>query len=156
METTSTGQTSSASVDVALAYIDALQRKDKEGILSLLTDDFELEVPNNIAGTNDRSDSWRGIEAAAAGYQWAFEVIEISKYVNLEVSQSTDPSVVFIECRGDMLMANGRPYNNNYVFRFDVEDGKLRRVREYLNPMTSALSFGYPVQADVLEALNSL
>ncbi len=44
-----------------------------------------------------------------------------------------------------MKMANGRPYENRYVFRFDVENGKIRRIREYLNPVTSAVAFGLPL-----------
>lgn len=132
--------------DVALAYLDALQRKDLEAICSILTDDFVLEVPNNISGANDTVDRWQGIDVASAGYAWAFEVIEVSKYVDVEVNPSTDPNVVFIEALGDMVMANGRPYKNRYVFRFDLVDGKIRRVREYLNPVTSTAAFDRPFE----------
>ena len=44
-----------------------------------------------------------------------------------------------------MKMATGLPYENRYVFRFDAEDGKITRIREYLNPVTSAIAFGIPL-----------
>ena len=44
-----------------------------------------------------------------------------------------------------MKMANGRPYANRYVFRFDVEGGKIKRIREYANPITAAIAFGIPL-----------
>jgi hypothetical protein len=59
--------------DLARAYLVALRAKDKNAILSIVTDDFELEVPCSVSGTNDLSDSWRGIEAASAGWDDAFE-----------------------------------------------------------------------------------
>jgi hypothetical protein len=31
------------------------------------------------------------------------------------------------------------------VLRFDVADGKIKRIREYVNPVTGAIAFGYPL-----------
>jgi ketosteroid isomerase-like protein len=131
--------------ELAEAYLVALQAKDKEAILAIVTDDFELEVPCNVSGTNDFSDSWRGLEAAAAGWDNAFREIEVLHYTDLEFTGGEDGKVAFAEGLGVMKMANGRPYENRYVFRFDVENGKIRRIREYLNPVTSAVAFGIPL-----------
>ncbi len=70
--------------ELAQAYLTALQAKDKKAILAIVTDDFELEVPNNVSGTNDFSDSWRGLEAASAGWDMAFRQIEVLYYTDLE------------------------------------------------------------------------
>jgi ketosteroid isomerase-like protein len=131
--------------DLARAYLVALQAKDKDAILSILTDDFVLEVPCNISGTNDLSDSWSGLKAAAANYENTFRVIEVLQYVDLEFTQGNDRSVAFAEGLGVMKLANGNPYRNRYVFRFDVTGGKIKRIREYLNPITSALAMGKPL-----------
>jgi ketosteroid isomerase-like protein len=128
--------------DLARAYLVALQAKDKNAILSIITDDFVLEVPCNVSGTNDFSDSWRGIKAASAGWDSAFERIEVLQYRDLEFTGAEGGTVAFAEGRGVMRMANGRPYENRYVFRFDVEGGKLKRIREYANPVTAAVAFG--------------
>jgi ketosteroid isomerase-like protein len=133
--------------ELADAYLTALQAKDMDAMLSLLAPDFTLEIPCNISGTNDKSDSWRGFENAEPNYAQAFEKIEVLKYADVEIHQSTDPTVAFLEGRGTMRMANGNPYNNIYVFRFDVdlETGKIRRAREYVNPITFAVAMHVPL-----------
>ncbi len=128
--------------DLARAYLKALQAKDKAAILSFLAEGFVLEVPFDTSGANDLSGSWRGLEMTAAKYDDAFRNIEVIRYVDLEITPGQDPGVAFAEGRGVMRMANGRAYENRYVFRFDVEGGKIRRIREYRNPVTAAISFG--------------
>ena len=65
----------------------------------------------------------------------------------VEINQAVDPSVAFLEGRGTMRMANGNPYNNQYVFRFDVDldSGKIKRAREYVNPVTFAVAMHQPL-----------
>jgi ketosteroid isomerase-like protein len=130
---------------LAKAYLVALQAHDKPGMLSILADDFVLEVPMNVSGTNDLSDSWRGMDAASANFDIAFTVIELTRLTDLEITPGQNENVAFAEARGEMRMANGRPYRNRYVFRFDVADGKIKRVREYANPITAAIAFGIPL-----------
>lgn len=132
---------------LADAYLTALQAKDMDAMLSLLADDFALEIPCNISGTNDLSDSWRGIENAEANYDAAFRMIEVLKYADVEITPAADPSIAFLEGRGVMRMANGNPYLNRYVFRFDVdvESGKIKRAREYVNPITFAIAMHQPL-----------
>jgi ketosteroid isomerase-like protein len=135
----------SAAEELAHAYLVALQAKDKKAILSLLADDFSLVVPCTLSGSNDLSDSWHGLEAASANYDLTFRVIEVLKYTDIEITPGRDANVAFVEGRGIMKMANGRPYGNRYVFRFDVEGGKIKRIREYTNPVTAAIAFGMPL-----------
>lgn len=126
-------------------YLRCLATKDKPGIMALLADGFALEVPLNVSGSNDLSDSWHGLEAADRNYDEAFRIIADTTYTDFEVTPGKDDNVAFIETLGVMTMANGRPYRNRYVFRFDARDGKLVRIREYCNPVTSAVAFGLPL-----------
>ena len=61
------------------------------------------------------------------------------------VTPGKDPDVAFAYGLGVMTMANGRPYRNRYVFRFETAGGKIRRIREYANAVTSAIAFGLPL-----------
>ncbi len=131
--------------DLAKAYLVAQQAHDKPGILSLLADDFVLEVPLNVSGTNDLSESWQGLDAASANFDIAFREIEISTLTDIEITPGRDENIAFAEARGMMRMADGRPYRNTYIFRFDVAGGKIKRVREYTNPVTGAIAFGIPL-----------
>lgn len=126
-------------------YLRALAAHDKRAIFAIIADDFVLEVPMNLSGTNDLSDSWRGLEAAEANYETAFRIIEETAYADLEITPGRDPDIAFAEVHGAMTMANGRPYRNRYVFRFDTKNGKITRIREYANPVTSAIAFGLPL-----------
>ena len=42
---------------------------------------------------------------------------------------------VIIELRYKAGLVNGRSYDNRYCFLFDVEDGRIRRVREYMDTL---------------------
>lgn len=132
-------------LELGKEYLRALQAKEKEAIFAIIADDFELEVPLNVSGTNDFSDSWRGLEAADANYDTTFRIIEDLVYTDLEFTAGQDPDIAFAEGLGVMTMANGRPYRNRYIFRFESRDGKLQRIREYTNPVTSAVAFGLPL-----------
>ena len=54
-------------------------------------------------------------------------------------------NVVFAEAMGDMEMASGKPYRNMYVFRFDLEGNKIKKLIEYRNPVTAAIAFDRPL-----------
>jgi ketosteroid isomerase-like protein len=145
METSNGNQHPTAAEALAHAYLLALQTKDKPAILAMITDDFALEVPLNVSGTNDLSDSWYGLEGANRNYDLAFRMIEDLVYTDIEVTPGQDPNIAFAEGLGVMRMANGRPYGNRYIFRFDVEGGRIKRIREYTSPVTAALAFGLPL-----------
>jgi ketosteroid isomerase-like protein len=36
-----------------------------------------------------------------------------------------------VECYGHCVLADDRPYNNNYVFIVYLRDGKVRMMREF-------------------------
>lgn len=127
--------------DLARAYFTALQAKDKAAILALLSEDFLLEAPMNSSGPNGLPTSWAGLQAAGAGYEKAFRVIDALKFEDLVLTPSRDGAVVFAEGRGAMRMADGRPYANVYVFRIDVDGGRISRIREYADPGRAAAAF---------------
>jgi ketosteroid isomerase-like protein len=43
------------------------------------------------------------------------------------------------------MTAKGRPYINRYVYRLDMRDGRICRLREYCNPVTVAVAFEMPM-----------
>jgi ketosteroid isomerase-like protein len=145
MEQGCSHHTISKAEELAHAFLRAIQAKDKEAILSLLADGFALEVPYNVSGTNDLSDSWYGLEVAGVNFEKTWKTIDVVKYSEIEVTAARDSNVAFAETLGDMTMASGRPYRNRYVFRFDIEGEKIKRIREYANPVTSMAAYGFPL-----------
>jgi ketosteroid isomerase-like protein len=137
--------TARTAAELGKAYLDALQAQDRDEMLALLAEDFTLEMPCNVSGTNDLSGTWVGLETARTNIDAGFRAMQAIKLVDLEITQAAGADIAFAEGLGDMTTASGRPYNNRYVFRFDAENGKIKRVREYINPVTAAISFGLPL-----------
>ena len=50
---------------------------------------------------------------------------------------------------GAMVTADGKPYRNRYVFRFDFESGRIKSAREYYNPIISAYAFARPIAGSI-------
>jgi ketosteroid isomerase-like protein len=72
----------------------------------------------------------------------------------MELSITGDGSRVFIEQRGNMVLPDGRPYRNKYVFRFSIRDGRISHVREYFNPVIAAYAFRRKIaNAFIIETL---
>ncbi|WP_246731487.1 nuclear transport factor 2 family protein [Methylocapsa sp. S129] len=44
-----------------------------------------------------------------------------------------DGNVVVVEQRLQATLSNGAPYDNDYCFVLELEDGRIRRVREYMD-----------------------
>jgi ketosteroid isomerase-like protein len=137
----------STAVDLARQYLDALQRRDPDAMGSLMAPDFVLEVPLHESGDNDpnRMRAWHGRDEAVANYKRAFAELTTVLLRELVLYPTDDPTVAFGEAFGEMRTTMGRPYKNRYAFRFDLEGGKVRRLREYCNPVTSAISFDRPL-----------
>ena len=130
---------------LARTYLVELQAKNKQGILDIIADDFSLTAPLNIPGTNDLTETWSGRDGAHVLYDMSFATIDVIHYIDLEFTPAKDPNVAFAEGIGVMTMTNGRPYQNRYIFRFDTAGGKIKRIWEYTNPVTSAVAFGLPL-----------
>jgi ketosteroid isomerase-like protein len=51
-------------------------------------------------------------------------------------------SLVLTESRGSGQVADGRPYENQYAWAFEIRDGKILAVREYMDSLYVATLFG--------------
>ncbi len=130
------------------AYLSALQRQDADALCALVTDDFVLEVPLGVSGNNDPSEAlaWRGIEDYRTNYAEHFpQMLTSQRLIDVVIRPTLEPDVVYAEFFGDMALTNGRPYQNRYVFRFHLRDGKICRLLEFCNPITAAIAFGQPL-----------
>jgi ketosteroid isomerase-like protein len=50
---------------------------------------------------------------------------------------SADRRTVFVEVRGDMVLGTSTQYRNRYVIRFDLRDGLITGMSEYMNTVTA-------------------
>jgi ketosteroid isomerase-like protein len=108
----------------------------------MIAKDAVFEYPFDRSGKTEAG-SWRvyrGREAVLKNYvDVALARLSPIGWTEREITRSADGKRVFVEALGDMGI-NNLPYRNRYVLRFDIQDGRIVHMKEYLNPVTSAIA----------------
>ncbi len=118
-----------------MAALEAFKTRDPERIAAMFTEDAEwlapannatavaLNGPSHIVGRNEiarlfGTEIWKLFTANVKG-----ELLGIY----------ADGNVVVVESRMRATLSNGNAYDNDYCFVFEVENGLIHRVREYMD-----------------------
>jgi ketosteroid isomerase-like protein len=124
----------------------------KEEYLALFTNDGVIEIPFNESGRTDD-----GFYRVYSGSEALRRFVEESTSAESSIAMydevfttSADAKVTFLECRGDVAMANGRSYRNRSVLKYELRDGKIARLKEYYNPIVSAIAFGRKITGKIV------
>lgn len=135
---------------VVNAWLDALSRKDRPALAAMIAEDAVFEYPFDRSGKTEAGSwrSFRGRDAVMKNYvDVALARLSPIGWTEREVTRSADGKRVFVEALGDMGI-NGVPYRNRYVLRFDIKDDRIVQMKEYLNPVTSAMATGTTTGAE--------
>jgi ketosteroid isomerase-like protein len=120
--------------------------------IDLWADDGVLEFPYAPAG---RRRAYHGKADILAYMKHATGKVAVDSVEKMQISPMLDPGLVAVEMsfKGRVL-ASDASYNQSLVIFFEVRDGKLRRHREYWNPLSTidaigdrdkwAAEFGFP------------
>ena len=115
-------------------FLAALGRRDKQGLLALAAEDIEWIVPGEdwpLAGT------YRGHAGLVNLLQKANETVETSFPKPPEfVAQGN--RVLVIGFATGKIKATNRAFEDHWVFDITVRNGKLTKIREYID--TQALA----------------
>jgi ketosteroid isomerase-like protein len=123
-------------------FIEVAQREDAEALAALMAPDVSIALPMSATGDPADARLFAGREATMAYFQRNFDALDRIAFSALEVSVVEGGATAFVEATGDFVLADGRPYRNVYVFRVDVEDGRIVTIAEYANPVIAAITFG--------------
>jgi ketosteroid isomerase-like protein len=132
------------------ALIAALEREDLEGIQARLSDEIQLVLPLAPDGNNDPThvDQFAGRQAFRNLMWRTFLAYRRIAFVDSVITPSSDGQVIFVEARGDFLTLDGRSYRNVYLIKLVFDDvGAVTRIEEWTNPVTAALTWGFPLSA---------
>lgn len=135
------------------------EAKDKAALMGMLTPNAIIELPFNESGVTREGffRRYQGAEQLSVFFDNAFAAEVSVKMLDVDITISQDGNTAFVECFGDGVMTNGKTYQNRYVFRLDFEGGKVKRAREYYNPVTTAYAFGRPVAGKhVVDSLDAV
>ena len=120
-------------VQIVKNFLAALGRRDKQGLLALSAEDIEWIIPGKdwpLAGAH------RGHAGLTALLQKASETVETSTEPSEYVAQGDRVLVVGV-AKGK-IKATNKPFKDDWVFDITVRNGKLTKIREYID--TQALA----------------
>ena len=115
-------------------FLAALGRRDKQGLLALSAEDIEWIIPGEgwpLAGTH------RGHAGLADLLQKASETVETSYPQPPEFVAQGDRVLVVGVATGK-IKATNRAFKDDWVFAITVQNGKVTKIREYID--TQALA----------------
>jgi ketosteroid isomerase-like protein len=134
----------SAEPDLAAAtnrFLDLLEAGDRAGLAAMLHPDVVWITPMTASGDPADAERTEGTSAFFAHARAIAALNRSARFADRRVTTSADGATTFVQTQGDFRTADGRPYRNVYVFRFDWRDGLIVSWEEYANPITILRTF---------------
>ncbi len=127
-------------VDQTNRFLNLLETGNEAGLADILDDQVVWSTPMSSGGA-EGGEPARGREAFGSRLAAIGGLMTSAKFVDRRITASADTATTFVQTRGDFVTADGRPYQNVYVFRLDWRDGKIVSWEEYANPITIIRAF---------------
>jgi ketosteroid isomerase-like protein len=121
-------------IQIVKDFFAAMGSTSRQNLLALVAEDFEWIIPGEewpLAGTH------RGHPGLAEVLQTASEALETSYPKPPEYLAQGDRVLVIGTATGK-IKATNKPFRDDWVFDITVRDGKLTKIREYID--TQALA----------------
>jgi uncharacterized protein len=115
--------------DLALKTWQAFASGDIRTAFANMSDDISWFIPGNIANVSGMREGKSSILEFARQAAKMFPKPLKSEIRNVYA----EGDAVILEMINRGKLANGRTYENNYCFVFEIENGKVHRVREYVD-----------------------
>lgn len=126
------------------ALLDALEREDLPAVAAMTDQRVTLTVPLSFSGAQEPAGRFVGREQVLGYVDSVFTNMATIDFVDVRVSVTAGGKTSFVQANGQFTAADGRPYPNVYVFRYDWSGGRVTRIEEYANPVTFCKTFGHP------------
>ena len=130
--------------ETVVALYAAFGSGDPKRISALLDDEVIWVAPPGNAtqvalglGSSEDAGAPSGSNHLGKGHIVQFMAYNFSRFFtrarNEFRSMVAEGQVVFAEHRLSATLPNGRPYTNDYCFAYEVRDGKVLHIREYMD-----------------------
>lgn len=138
--------TAGQSIELVKSFFAAKERHDFDATMEPFAEDAVYTFPLNASGDPEPWFVYDGKQATADYQKSVLERFAQLKMLDSQYTANAEGDVVFVESRGDYIAhENNEHYNNVYVFKFVIADGKITHVYEYANPVTYAKLAGLPI-----------
>lgn len=117
------------------AWLDAVQRLDVAAAVPLFAADAVFRIPLTPVGLPPRIDGRDQIAEVLGMLGQMFTSLALSE---VELHATDDPQLAIAAAHGEAVLANGDPYNQDYVFWVRARDGEILEYREYMDPLRAA------------------
>lgn len=124
-------------------FLAAMAERDFATLADLFDPDVTVVNRITLDGSQEPRLAHKGRDLAVAYFRQIDEMMPERELRDLRLTAAGD--TVFVQFDGDFRTADGRPYRNVYVFRFDWRDGLLAALEEYGNPITFINTFPHSV-----------
>jgi len=126
----------SSNKQVVQAFITALGKGDVEGLKATISEDIEAIC----LGTSLLSGT-RGYAEVLGAAGMLGQVTQHGIEFRI-VSMTAEEDRVSAEFDGFSTLVNGQPYNNQYHFLFFIRDGRIYRMKEYIDTKLADAALG--------------
>jgi ketosteroid isomerase-like protein len=124
---------------IAQRFIKAFEERDPDGVVATLHAEATLTIRLHIDGSPKPWYVFEGPEHIRGYIESVAAKFDRVAFLEQVWTAGVEGDAVFVEARGDIQSsAEKLDYRNVYVFKFEVEDGKVKKVVEYANPVTYA------------------
>lgn len=128
---------------VVLAYFQRLMLRDMDGFEALWHEDAVQDIPFVPEGFGAFVPSrFSGRQGIMDHYRVAFQNRRDHVFWIDAIHHTLQPGCVIVEAHARSLVGEtGRVYENSYVCIFQVREGRLQSLKEYVNPLAFMKAF---------------
>jgi phenazine biosynthesis protein len=91
----------------------------------------------------------RGKEKLGEMAAWSLRCFPDWRWTNVQIFETQDPNHFWVECDGEgkILFPDYQPghYVNHFIHSFELADGKITAIREFMNPCAQMRALGIDV-----------
>src|ERR1700716_3338968 len=116
-------------LEIAKAYITAVENRDRNAIDGTLADDVQHVFPLAAGGAENLQALFLGKEEVLGYIDSLFAKFASLTWPGAEWTLSEDGTRAFVQARGDAIVRHSNaPYQNTYIVRFDVNNDRITKI----------------------------
>lgn len=131
-------------IETTTNFFNAIESKDLAGASVHLVESSSVILPFSFDGGPAPTLSFVGLDQVTGYFNEVFQRFDQVRFIDRRLTVSPTGDRAIMEAAGDFTLPDGTAYQNRYIFVLSFEAGSITEIREYTNPVTFSLTFGFP------------